>query len=65
MKRLAGVIARGSNNALIQKAIFNDWLDLFQIIADYKVGEKKVLVIDEFPYLIKIKILQKKVKNYY
>lgn len=53
MKRLAGVIGRTINNSLLNKAVFNDWLDLFQIIADYKPNEKKVLVIDEFPYLVK------------
>ena len=53
MKRLAGVVARTTNNSLIKKAIFTDWLDLFQVIADYKPEEKKVLVIDEFPYLVK------------
>lgn len=53
MKRLAGVVARTTNNTLLQKAAFNDWIDLFQVIADYKPEEKKVLVIDEFPYLVK------------
>ena len=51
MKRLAGVIARTTKNTLLQKAVFTDWLDLFRVIADYKPEEKKVLVIDEFPYL--------------
>lgn len=53
MKRLAGVVGRTIQNNLLQKALFSDWLDLFQVIADYKPGEKKVLVIDEFPYLVK------------
>ena len=53
MKRLAGVIARTSGNSLVQRAVFTDWLDLFQMIADYHPNEKKVLVIDEFPYLVK------------
>jgi len=53
MKRLAGVIARTTKNSVLQKAIFTDWLDLFQIIANYQPEEKKVLVIDEFPYLVK------------
>ena len=53
MKRLAGVIARTTKNTLLQKAAFTDWLDLFHVIADYKPEEKKVLVIDEFPYLVK------------
>ena len=54
IKRLAGVVARTTKNSLLQKAEFTDWMDLFQIIADYKPEEKKVLVIDEFPYLVKI-----------
>ena len=53
MKRLAGVVARATKNAYLQKAVFTDWLDLFQVIAEYKPEEKKVLVIDEFPYLVK------------
>lgn len=53
MKRLAGVVARTTKSAYLQKAAFTDWLDLFQVIADYKPEEKKVLVIDEFPYLVK------------
>lgn len=53
MKRLAGVVARTTKNKLLQKAVFTDWLDLFQVIADYKPNEKKILVIDEFPYLVK------------
>lgn len=54
MKRLAGVIARTTGNSVMQKATFSDWLDLFQAVADYKPNEKKVLVIDEFPYLVKV-----------
>ena len=53
MKRLAGVIARTTKNSLLQKVSFSDWMDLFQVIADYEPEQKKVLVIDEFPYLVK------------
>lgn len=53
MKRFAGVIARTTKNQTVSKVAFNDWLDLFQVIADYKPDEKKVIVIDEFPYLVK------------
>lgn len=53
MKRLAGVIARTTKNSLLQKVSFTDWMDLFQVIADYEPEQKKVLVIDEFPYLVK------------
>ena len=54
MKRFAGVIARTTGNSVMQKAAFSDWLDLFQAVADYKPNEKMVLVIDEFPYLVKV-----------
>lgn len=54
MKRFAGVIARTTGNSVMQKATFSDWLDLFQAVADHKPDEKKVLVIDEFPYLVKV-----------
>lgn len=54
MKRFAGVIARTTGNTVLQKAVFSDWLDLFHTVADYTPGEKKVLVIDEFPYLVKV-----------
>ena len=53
MKRLAGVVARMTKNSLLQKAVFTDWLELFWVIADYEPDKKKVLVIDEFPYLVK------------
>ena len=53
MKRFAGVIARTTNNFAIANAKFDDWFDLFNLVADYKSNGKKVLVIDEFPYLVK------------
>lgn len=53
MNRLASVVARTTNNRLLQRITFSDWLDIFQVIADYEPNKKKVLVIDEFPYLVK------------
>lgn len=53
MKRLAGVISHTTNNQYLKSVVFNDWLDLFNLIAQYRHNEKKVLVIDEFPYLVK------------
>lgn len=53
MKRLAGVLARKTENPLLRNVIFSDWMDLFQVAADYKPEEKKIMVIDEFPYLVK------------
>lgn len=54
MRRLAGVIARATDNPMFQRVTFADWLDLFHEVARYRPEEKKVLVIDEFPYLVKI-----------
>ncbi len=53
MKRFAGVISRATKNSMLSKVEFSDWIDLFQVIAEYKPEEKKVIVIDEFPYLVK------------
>lgn len=53
IKRLSGVVSRVTQNPLLQRATFSDWLDLFHIIAKFRPEEKKVLVIDEFPYLVK------------
>lgn len=53
MKRFAGVLARATNNRFLQNASFSSWTDLFQIAADDRPEQKKVLVIDEFPYLVK------------
>ena len=53
MKRFAGVLSRTTKNPMLSKVAFTDWLDLFQVVADDHPDEKKVLVIDEFPYLVK------------
>ena len=53
MRRLAGVIARVEQNPMLERVAFLDWLDLFRLVAEYRPEEKKVLVIDEFPYLVK------------
>ena len=53
MKRFAGVLSRATKNPMLSKVTFTDWLDLFQVVADDHPDEKKVLVIDEFPYLVK------------
>lgn len=53
MRRMASVIARTTGNAMLSRVAFSDWLDLFQEVSRYRPSEKKVLVIDEFPYLVK------------
>ena len=52
-KRFSEVIARTTGNPMVGRVQYNDWETLFQLIADYKPEEKKVIVIDEFPYLVK------------
>lgn len=53
MKRFANVISRTTGNSMLSRVDFSDWLDIFRIVAEYRPEEKKVLVIDEFPYLVK------------
>ena len=53
MKRFVKLISRESKNSLIEKANFNDWYDYFKSICDFKPDQKKIIVIDEFPYLVK------------
>lgn len=53
IKRFSGVIARTTDNSILKSVSFSDWMDLFRAIVDYKPSEKKVAVIDEFPYLVK------------
>ncbi len=36
-------MARTTKNILLQKAVFTDWVDLFQVIADYKPEERRYL----------------------
>ena len=53
MKRMAGVIARATGNALLGNVTFSDWADLFRAVATYRPEQKKVIVLDEFPYMVK------------
>lgn len=53
MRRFAGVLSRGMDKPSLQRTGFSDWLDLFAVVADYEPREKKVIVIDELPYLCK------------
>ena len=53
LKRFGKLISNGTQNSLIEKANFNDWHDYFKAICDYKPNTKKIIVIDEFPYLVK------------
>lgn len=51
--KFVSLIADITKNPLLKKARFESWEDVFSLIANYKPREKKVIVIDEFPYLVK------------
>lgn len=51
--KFVSLIADITKNTLLKKARFESWEDVFSLIANYKPREKKVIVIDEFPYLVK------------
>lgn len=51
MKRLAGVVARMTKNSLLQKAVFTDWLDLFQVVAIMSLTRKKCWSLTSFRIL--------------
>ena len=52
MKRFADSLAEFTHQEYLKNATFNDWLELFKIFADTPVQKTKVLVIDEFQYLV-------------
>lgn len=41
MKRMAGVIARATGNALLGNVTFSDWADLFRAVAAYRPEPEK------------------------
>lgn len=53
-KRLLNLVAGFSGQDYLKTANMNDWEAIFQVIANYRPDEKKVLVIDEFQYLVQV-----------
>ncbi|MDR3294412.1 MAG: ATP-binding protein [Clostridiales Family XIII bacterium] len=53
INKLTKLVADFIGKPNLKNATFHDWRDLFEEIADYKPAEKKVIVIDELPYLVK------------
>lgn len=51
-KRFAGALASFAQQDFIAKASFDDWIELFKIFASLESPQTKVLVIDEFQYLV-------------
>lgn len=54
IKRLANTISEYTGQSYLKNANFSDWEDLFKVFAAYKSDTKKVLVIDEFQYLVNV-----------
>ena len=52
MQRFARDVAAFIGQPELASATYNDWRTLFTLFANYKKDRKKVLVIDELPYLI-------------
>ena len=53
-KRLLNLAAGFSRQDYLKTASVNDWEAIFQVIANSRPDEKKVLVIDEFQYLVQV-----------
>jgi len=53
-KRFSNTLAEYVKQEYLKNASFSDWEDLFKIFATYKPDTKKVLVIDEFQYLVNV-----------
>jgi AAA+ ATPase superfamily predicted ATPase len=54
IKRLANTLGEYTGQSYLKNANFSDWEDLFKIFTAYKPDVKKVLVIDEFQYLVNV-----------
>ncbi len=54
LDRFTQTLAHYSDQEYLAEASFHDWEALFKIFASYKPLEKKVLVIDEFQYLVHV-----------
>ena len=52
-KRFARDAAEFTHDGLLAQAEFDDWRPLFKRFAEFETSEKKILVIDELPYLAK------------
>ena len=47
-------VSKFTRQQYLENAKFSNWYDLFDIIVNYKKDEKKIIVIDEFSYLVKV-----------
>ena len=52
MKRFAESLADYTGLDYINKMVFEHWREVFKIFCDYGSCEKKILIIDELPYMV-------------
>ena len=51
MRRFAETLAEYTGQEYLKNASFENWRDLFDIFLKHEQSEKKLLIIDEFPYM--------------
>lgn len=52
MKRFAESLTQFKNQDFIAKANFDDWIELFKLFAETPTKETKILILDEFQYMV-------------
>ena len=52
LKRFSATLASFAHQKYIARANFSNWIDLFEIFTDVPRDKTKILVIDEFQYLV-------------
>ena len=52
VKRFAESLAEYTEQGFLKNAAFDDWGALFEVFAKHKQDEKKLLIIDEFPFMV-------------
>ena len=53
IKRFASSLADYTGQEYLKSATFKNWRALFDVFANHKQDEKKLLIIDEFPFMVK------------
>ncbi|TJX12914.1 ATP-binding protein [Tissierella creatinini] len=53
-KHLLNLVADFTDQTYLKNANFDNWEDIFKVFADFESNEKKIIVIDEFQYLIQV-----------
>lgn len=54
IKRFLSTLAEYTQQEYLKKANFSDWEDIFKIFASYMPEANKILIIDEFQYLVNV-----------